>query len=174
MRDKITRPVAAVLTAGMLLVGGAFALSEGDSLISLKYLNNTIIPGIVSQGATVEQGKLDQAYADALNKLEQVDQATPHGNRKGLYSAYFTARQYKSGDKIQLETGSGLLMIEGSATITHNGTVIDVTKGAAVSSGVQAETGHRYLVAEDTTAQVVCGSAVTKVGVQGVYSETRK
>ena len=169
MKHKITRPVAGVLAAGMLMVGGAVALSQDDSLISLQYLKQIIMPDVVSQGVSVEKEKLDQVYEDALAKLDQVDKETVAGEGTGLYSEDFCSQDYQRGDQFRLETGSGFLMLAGSATLSHDGTVIDITEGEAVSSGSQLQELHRYLVAEDTAAQVLADSGLMRAGVQGRY-----
>ena len=169
MKHKITRPVVGVLAAGMLLVGGAVALSQDDSLISLQYLKQIIMPDVVSQGVSVEKEKLDQVYEDALAKLDQVEKETVAGEGTGLYSEDFCSQDYQRGDQFRLETGSGFLMLAGSATLSHDGTVIDITEGEAVSSGSQLQKLHRYLVAEDTAAQVLADSGLMRAGVQGRY-----
>lgn len=170
MKHDMTRPVAAMLATGMLLVGGAVALSQGDSLISLKYLKQTIMPQVVAQGVTVEKEKLDQAYEDALVELDRVDRETVAGEHAGLYSEDFRSRDYQRGDQFRLETGSGFLMLAGTATLSHDGTVIDIAEGTAVSSGSQLQPNHRYLVAENTAAQVLAGSGLVRAGVQGNYN----
>lgn len=54
--------------------------------------------------------------------------------------------------------------------MTHNGAVVDVTTGEAVSSGSKLAAGHRYLVAEDTTARFSVQSGAADLGLEGSYS----
>lgn len=170
MKHKMTRPVAAMLLAGTLLVGGAVAtLSQGDSLISLSYLKQTIMPSVVSQGVAAEKEVLDATYNSALDDLEEADQETAAGSPGSRHSDDFRSRDYQRKDQLKLKTGSGVLMQAGSAAITHNGTVVNVTQGTTVASGSQLKAGHRYLVAENTAAVVTGNSGLVKMGVQGYY-----
>ena len=63
------------LTAAVLacaaLTGAALALSTGDSLSSLSYLNDTYIPTVVAQGTKAADEKLIQAYQAASQKLDE-------------------------------------------------------------------------------------------------------
>lgn len=170
MKHKMTRPAAAVVLAGVLLVGGAVAaLSEGDSLISLSYLKQTIMPNVVSKGTAAEQNALNDTYNEALEALDKADQETVAGSAGGLHSEDLRSRDYQRDDRLQLETGSGVLMLGGVATVSHDGTVIDITKGSPISSGSVLQEGHRYLVAEDTQAVVTGTSGLVQLGVQGFY-----
>lgn len=172
MKRPWMRCAAAVLGAGLLLTGAALALDQGDSLISLSYLNKTYIPTLVAQGAEEDGERMEQAYDAALEKLDKLE-AVPDGTQEGLYSADFSARDFQRGDHIQLKTGSGFLMLSGRAVVSHNGAVIDVTLGKALGSGSALTAGHRYLVAEDTQALLVMQSGLVRLGLQGGYDWTR-
>lgn len=50
-------------------------------------------------------------------------------------------------------------MLEGTASVTHNGVLVDVTEGTEVASGSRLTAGHRYLAGEDTTVQAQVISA---------------
>lgn len=166
------------VTAGVLvlLACGAYALSSGDSLISLSYLKNTFIPSAVEQGTTAANEKLQQTYDEAKSTLDALQQqylgqgsgSTPSGS----YSATLQPRDWKGGDKLELTTGSGLFVFSGTATVTHTGAFIDVTEGSEVSSGSRLTEGHRYLVGEDTSAAVSVSSGAAQMGVQGNYAYT--
>ncbi len=172
MKRPFMRRAAAVLGAGMLLTGAALALEQGDSLISLSYLNKIFIPTIVGQGVEKEKDMLEQVYDTALEELDRVEVHTG-GEEKGFYSADFGAKAFRRGDHIQLETGSGFYLHSGQAVVSHDGAVIDVTQGAAVDSGSTLMAGHRYLVGEDTQALVVMKSGLVRAGVQGNYDWTQ-
>ena len=64
------------VTAGVLvlLACGAYALSSGDSLISLSYLKNTFIPSAVERGTTAANEKLQQTYDEAKSTLDALQQ----------------------------------------------------------------------------------------------------
>lgn len=168
MKRHFARWGAAALAVGLLVTGAALALSQGDSLISLSYINETYIPAVVAQGAAAADEKLTQTYESALGQLD--------GGSGGLgssYSADFQSRSFTRGDTVTLGTGSGFLMLAGQAVWSHNGAVIDVTAGQTVASGAALVSGHRYLVGEDTTAQVVVRSGLAKGGIQGSFTWTK-
>lgn len=164
------------VTAGVLLVlaCGAYALSSGDSLISLSYLNNTVIPSAVNQGTTAANQKLQEAYDQAKSTLDALQQGYlgQSTGTSGSYSATFQPREWKGGDKVELTTGSGLFVLSGTAVVTHNGAFIDVTEGSEIASGSRLTAGHRYLTGEDTTASVSVSSGAAQMGVQGSYTYT--
>lgn len=116
MKKKVLR---LAVTAGVLLVlaCGAYALSSGDSLISLSYLNNTVIPSAVSQGTTAANQKLQEAYDQAKNTLDALQQGYlgQSTGTSGSYSTSFQPREWKGGDKVELTTGSGLFVLSGTA-----------------------------------------------------------
>lgn len=166
---RITRITAAALAVGLVATGTALALANGDSLISLSYLNSTYIPSVVAQGANSADQKLTQTYESAVQVLEK----SGYTNSNGSYSETFQSRDFTRGDKINLSTGSGFLMLSGKAVLSHSGTVIDVTEGQAVASGSFLAVGHRYLVGEDTSAQVQIKTGLGQGGIQGNYTWTK-
>lgn len=169
MKRPFTRGGLAAIAIGVLLTGAAFALGQGDSLISLSYLERTYIPTVVAQGTDVMDQKMTQAYDAAMQKLEQAGSQGGTG-QSGFYSEDFSQKSYARGDRITLGSGSGFLMISGRAAVSHSGVVVDVTLGETVSTGSELEAGHRYLVAEDTYATVSIRSGLAKAGIQGGYS----
>ncbi len=169
MRGRLVRWGLAA-GAALLLAGAAVAASQGDSLISLSYLTKTFIPSLVAQGDGVYQEKMEQTYNDAINQMELPAGAV--SGTLGSYSADMRQREFGRGDVIDLETGSSFLMLSGQAALTHSGAVIDVTAGQAVASGAALETGHRYLVGENTAAQITVRSGYAAGGIEGSYKRT--
>lgn len=173
MKKKI---LSLALTACILLVlaCGAYALSSGDSLISLSYLKDTFMPVALEQGEQAAGGKLQETYDAAKSTLDALQQEYlgQDPDSAGSYSAALQPRSWAEGDQVELSCGSGLLMLSGAATVTHDGAFIDVTEGAEVSSGSRLSAGHRYLAGEDTTAVVAVISGAAQMGVQGSYVYT--
>lgn len=163
MKHKKLAAVAGALALTVALAGGALALSGGDSLVSLSYLQNTFLPSAQTQLEQAATKPLQDAYDQAVSKLEG-------GTGGGLYSDTLESRTFTQGDVVGLSTGSGFLPLAGAAQVTHSGVVIDVTDGALVASGARLTAGHRYLVGEDTTAQVTVASGVMYLGIQGSYT----
>lgn len=163
------------VTAGVLilLACGAYALSSGDSLISLSYLNNTFVPSAVEQGTTAANEKLQETYDEAKRTLDALQQeylGQGSSASSGNYSTSLKPQNWKSGDTLELTTGSGLFVFSGTATVTHNGAFIDVTEGSEIASGSRLTEGHRYLTGEDTSAVISVGSGAAQMGIQGSYT----
>ena len=172
MKKKLRRLLAAALCLAVLACG-AYALSSGDSLISLNYLTQTFLPKAVSQGETAANQKLQETYDAAKSQLDQVQQelvSQATGSSGALYSADLRPRDWSEGQTVSLPTGAGFLLTEGSAQVTHGGAVVDVTQGSTVASGTRLTAGHRYVVGEDTTAQVTVLSGAARLGLQGSYT----
>ena len=168
MRKTAIR-LATALGVLLLLACGALALSSGDSLISLSYLKSTFLTDAVAKGEAAAGAKLQETYdaakstLDALQKVYLGQSAGTSGN----YSGSLQPRMWGEGDRLELYTGSGVLMLAGTATVTHNGAFIDVTAGAEVASGAKLSANHRYLAGEDTTAQLTVRSGAAHLGVLG-------
>lgn len=163
MKHKKLTAAAGALALTAVLAGSAWALSGGDSLVSLSYLKNTFLPSAQTQLDQAATKPLQDAYDQALAKLEGSQGG-------GLYSETLNSRTFTQGDAISLPTGSGFLSVAGSAQVTHNGVVVDVTSGTEIASGARLTAGHRYLVGESTTAQVTVTSGVMYLGLQGSYT----
>ena len=166
MKHKKILAVAGALALTAALAGGALALSGGDSLVSLSYLKNTFLPSAQTQLEQTATQPLQEAYDEAVAKLQGGEGGS------GLYSDNLSSRTFTQGDVIGLPTGSGFLSISGSAQVSHNGVVVDVTDGREVASGARLTVGHRYLVGENTTAQVTVTSGIMYLGLQGSYTFT--
>lgn len=168
---KLLRPAALVL-ALVLLAGGAYAAVSGDSLVSLSYLTQSFLPQAAQAGTQAANSALDQTYQDALSALDQARGEVLGGapGETGLVSAALQPRDWFDGQDIGLSTGSGVLLLQGTATVVHNGAVVDVTDGTEVPSGGRLAANHRYLVGEDTAAKVTILSGWASMGVQGSYA----
>ena len=171
------KTLAAVCSAALLvsMACGVYALTGEDSLVSLSYITDIFIPKTVEKGMEQAKETLQETYENARDDLEEVnadlmEQAT--GSR-GAYSTDLHPRDLYSGDILTVETGAGVLMYDGYAYVSHDGAVIDITEGTEVPNGGDLVSGHRYLVGEDTLADVVVLSGLARVGVQGGYELDR-
>lgn len=158
-----------------LLACSAYGLTTEDSLISLNYLTQWFMPEAVRTGETAAQETLRDIYDEAKESLDAVQKdlmVQAIGSEEGLYSAVLSDREWSDGDMLELSTGAGFKMGEGTAVVTHNGIVVDVTDGKEIPAGTRLVKNHRYLVGEDTTAQVFVLSGAARLGVQGHYAAT--
>lgn len=167
---KYLRPVGWILVFGLLAVG-AYAAASEDSLISLSYLQSAFFPKAVQAGEERANQILQETYDRAKAQLDAVHSGdgTVSGSG-GNYSDTLQRRQWTDSQAITLSTGSGVLMLEGSASLAHNGVVVDVTAGTEVVSGAVLVKNHRYLVGENTAATVTVRSGQAALGVQGSYA----
>lgn len=167
------RPLAAACAAALLIsmACGVYALSAEDSFISLSYITDIFIPDAVEQGNEKAADTLLKTYDNAAEELEELKQdfmieATGSINP---YSPDFRPREMYSGDILSVETGAGVMLYAGSARVSHNGAFVDVTDGTEIPNGGELVSGHRYLVGEDTFADVVILSGLARVGIEGGY-----
>lgn len=168
---RYLRPLGLML-AFVLLTAGAYAAASGDSLISLSYLRETFFPKAVQAGEEAADKALQETYDQEKAELDALRGAQAGtGGGSGWYSDTLERRIWTDGQTISAPTGSGFLLMEGSAVLTHDGAVVDVTAGTETASGAALTVGHRYLVGEGTAAVVTVRSGKAAIGVQGSYSQ---
>lgn len=168
---KYLRPLGLAL-AFVLLTTLAYAAASGDSVISLSYLRDTFFPQAVQTGAEAGDKLLQQTYDREKARLDASLGGSGGSVGTGSFSDTLGSRDWTDGQIITLPTGSGFLMLDGSATLVHTGAVVDVTAGAEVPSGAALAKNHRYLVGENTDAAVTVRSGEAALGVQGSYTLT--
>ena len=168
---KYLRPLACVLVVAAL-GAGAYAAVSGDGPVSLSYLTDTFMPQAARAGMDAAYGMLEDTYDQAKQRLDQAHGMIQDGKgeQAGLYSQTLQRREWYEGQTVGLGTGSVILLLEGSASVSHNGAVVDVTDGTELASGASLSPNHRYLVGEDTMAYFTVQSGYAAMGVQGAYT----
>mgnify|MGYP002545292443 CR=1 FL=1 len=149
------------LSAGLAAIVWAAAAGGGadDPLASLSYLNGTF---------TAAVDKRVDAALDASDAL--LRERAENGETAGSAALWQEVR-LKEGDALQGVTGTGALLLAGSAQVIYaSGAVVDVTTGTTVTSGSALTASHRYLVAEETTAVFTVTSKTAVVDYQGPYA----
>lgn len=170
MKKAVGLACAIVILVGMAC--GAYALSEGDSLITLSYLTQIFVPDAVEQGTKKGTEMLQESYNSAIDSLDQVqselmEQAT---GGEGLYSADLHLRECSEGDRFILPTGCGFILYNGTVGVEYSGAVVNVNTGEEVASGSLLQSNHRYLIAENTAASFIVLSGAAQIGIQGGYT----
>ena len=158
MKKKFLLPAFCLLVPLVLMVSALAAGDLSDPLASLSYLT-----GIFTQ--TVEE-RVEE-------KLDDSDEALLSGDLKdtvGSTAVTWTETRLKEGDVLTGTTGTSVLVLAGGAKVTFSGAVVDVTTGTAVSSGSALTVNHRYLVAEDTSADFTVSTKTAVVDYQGDYA----
>ena len=151
------------LAAACLGTGAALAAeagSEGDPLITLSYLNETVLPKLMGD----VQASADAKQAELTEQFRQAAQG-------GSGSASYTVVTLNPGQRPNLDLGSEVLLRVGSASAyaAVNPALVDVTTGGNLSSGEQLVQNHLY-VATMTDHSVTAGGGTVKVLVRGGYS----
>lgn len=170
---------AKILAAGTLtvclLAGVGYAMTPEDSLVSLSYLTEKFLPLAQKKGEEAGGNKLQQSYDNGKKALDAVQNELLEniGGKSDLKTgASLAPVNWSDGALVELPTGSSLLMGEGTAVVSHNGALVDVTAGKEVHTGTRLQKQHRYLVGEETKAVVEIMSGAATMGVQGPYHNT--
>ncbi len=155
------------LLLALCLTNTVQALESGDSLISRSYLENTY-QQVLSKAMEVE---LHRVYLTLLQ--EQTAQLTALRNQyvkpTATTSGNLSPKEFSLGQSLVLESGSLIAPVQGVLAISQEGTVIDLTSGTELTKGL-LQSGHQYLVAEDSKATVAVQSSSAQLGVQGLYT----
>lgn len=157
--------VCFVAMTSLLLV----AWGEEDSLISKSYLES-LLPYVqtrVSNGVSVQ---LDEVYDEKMAEIQQALRDVAY-----LKEQFQSEKQSMStelctyGQEITLSEGNLLTVSQGIWFLSTSGVVIDVTTGTQVGDGV-LETGHSYLVAENSRGTVLLQESSGTATVLGAYT----
>jgi len=150
---------AAVLASGSL---------SGETLITKSYVDSTVKENILTEA----QKKIDDAAKAGYDQAAAQIGGGSGGVTTGKdYHASFRDRRFKEGDTVAVPAGSGFLLLAGEVTLNcPTGKVIDVSSSWPQTRGGLHQ-GHRYLVTEDTTAQLTVTSPTAVLSLEG-YSTT--
>lgn len=168
------RAAVLLLTAAALVSGAAVWAAGGESLITKSYIDNTYIPSVVETAAQKVADGTDKSYQAALSALNGKHSGyLSLAGGESSYAAAMTELRLKKGDTVTLSTGSGGMLLAGSAKLTVSGTaVVDVTAGQTAAAGTDLVSRHRYLAGEGSAAIFTVTSDTAVVSVEGYYSQT--
>lgn len=147
--------VLALFFALTVLAGVVFAAGgdSSDPLISLSYLQGTFRDKVDRSVDNKLDSSDKAAYAQAESALRAAISAA-EASVGGNVADTFTERRLKQGDILSGATGLQVIVLAGNVTAQFSsGAVVDVTAGSEIQSGAALTANHRYLVAEDTSAQ---------------------
>ena len=147
--------VLALFFALTVLAGVVFAAGgdSSDPLISLSYLQGTFRDKVDRSVDSKLDTSDKAAYAQAESALRAAISAA-EANVGGNVADTFAERRLKQGDILSGATGLQVIVLAGNVTAQFSsGAVVDVTAGSEIQSGAALTANHRYLVAEDTSAQ---------------------
>ena len=160
---SVVLALAAVLSCATIAWAGA----QGDTLITLSYLNGTYLAGLKTTVAHAVERACQPIYDAALAKAGQASGSGTSSGGVWLTSDAPVAGAGVYGHQITLATGSGLVWMDGMAAVS-GGVLVDATVGAEVPVGGGLAAGHRYLAGE--TAQVVVSSQSAQWMIEGQWA----
>lgn len=161
----ISLALVLLLAAGAATALAASAGSAEDPLISLSYITDTYIPGILNKA----KAAVASALAPVRDRLSGG--ALPGAGGEQAVSGDFKAYLISSGGGVRLRTGGSAVLLSGEATLQIDaGAVVDVTNGVEARSGALAK-NTRLLGAEDCSAFLDAGTGAV-IAVSGNASIT--
>lgn len=166
--------VLALFFALTVLAGVVFAAGgdSSDPLISLSYLQGTFRDKVDRSVDSKLDTSDKAAYAQAESALRAAISAA-EANVGGNVADTFTERRLKQGDILSGATGLQVIVLAGNVTAQFSsGAVVDVTAGSEIQSGAALTANHRYLVAEDTSAQFTVVGKTAVVSYCGPFALT--
>ena len=168
MKKKRFFITVCLLLSVLVVSAGAAAGSSSDPLISLSYLEDTF------------WGTLNEKIDERLDKSDRQlsSGVSADKNKSDLqFAADWTESRLKAQDTLRGFTGTNILVLAGGMHVSFpSGAVVDVTTGSEIASGSALQVNHRYMVAEDTTADFIVTTKTAVVDYQGNhefdYSDT--
>ncbi|MDE7220414.1 MAG: S-layer homology domain-containing protein [Oscillospiraceae bacterium] len=145
----------AALIAGLLLCLATLTAAggnAGDPLISRSYLEETFFHTLEDS----VNSRLDQADAEVRANAGQDNPQLPDGEARDIRE-----HMLKRGDVLSGGTGMSVTLLGGEVRLNvSGGGVVDVTEGTEVPDGTLLQTGHRYIVAENASADFTVAAPV--------------
>lgn len=167
------KKAAAILLAGTILVSCGAVVAAGDqSLVSKSYVDGTFTTQALEQVSKRAEAQMSTAYNQALSDLNSKHNTylSQAGSGSGgtSSSSGLNDLRFKKGDVLTLSSGSGVMLLAGSATAS-GGALIDTTSGTVVSSGSGLTARHRCLAGE-TAVAVTVTSDTAVLCLEGNYT----
>lgn len=172
-RKKWTVLVSALaLTA--LCAGAAWAAGgdENDPLVTLSYLEQTVLPDVVNQVETksvIRQVELEKALEEQIDQYKR--EISSLVNSGGGSSASYTLVTLTSGQTMALDVGCEVLLRIGSVKVNAatSPALIDISTGGSINNGASLTANHLYM-ATISDRTLTPTSATVKLLVRGGYS----
>ena len=174
-RKKRVVLAAAVCLAALCVAGAAAADpgSQGDPLVTLSYLTDTLTPSLLKEVDTAVADR-EKALTDKLQTAidaysQEVSDAMAESGKGGNQDTY-TPVTIPAGGTMSLTAGSEVILCSGSALCSAPAApgLVDTTAGSALDSGSALALNHLYAVpGEGRSIQTSAGAEVL---VRGGYA----
>jgi len=142
--------LASAMALTALCVGAALAANgdENDPLVTLSYLEKTVLPGVVEEVEEATEPKLDElekALADQIAVYEQEMKSLAGSASVG--SASYTLVTLTKDQTMYLDVGCELMLRVGSATVNAatSPALIDIATGGTINNGTSLTKNHLYM-----------------------------
>ena len=175
MKNLKRRALPALLALTLLLGTGVAVASGGskkDPLVTLSYLEDTVIPEILdllSDETKSVTKELKTDLSDQIKDYEKEMEALVSGTNVG--SETYVLVTLTKGQTLELDVGCELMLRVGTATVSAatSPALIDVTTGGSNASGSSLEKNHLYMATIADRAIVPTADTV-KLLVRGGYT----
>ncbi|OUN23945.1 hypothetical protein B5G34_02355 [Flavonifractor sp. An82] len=166
------KKAASILLAGAILVSGGAVVTASESLVSKSYVDGTFTTQALEQVSKRAEEEMSASYNQALNELNSKHSSylSQVGGSTGgtSVSSGLSDRRLKKGDVLTLSSGSGVMLLAGSASAS-GGVLVDTTAGTTVAAGGGLTARHRCLAGE-TAAAVTITSDTAVLSLEGSYT----
>lgn len=152
MKNFKRRALPALLALTLLLGTGAAVASGGDKndpLVTLSYLEDTVIPEILAKLTTSTKSVNKDLKADLAAQIDiyesDMKQLLKSGSEVG--SDTYVLVTLSAGQTMALDVGCEMMLRVGSVTVNAATApaLIDITTGGTITSGASLEKNHLYM-----------------------------
>lgn len=179
MKKKIAWKIPALVLSMVLFCTGVAMASGGtqeDPLVTVSYLEQTVIPHLLEYSRTQTEQRvqqLEQVFSDHIGQYrdEVEDLVSQYDAGAGQSSGTYTLVTLNKKQGLALEVGCELMLRVGTAKITANTNpaLIDISTGGTLERGKALTKNHLYMAT--IADRVLTPTADTvKVLVRGGYT----
>lgn len=152
MKNFKRRALPALLSLTLLLGTGAAVASGGDKkdpLVTLSYLEDTVIPEILSKLTTSTKSVNKDLKADLAAQIDvyesDMKQLLKSGTAEG--SDTYVLVTLSAGQTMALDVGCEMMLRVGSITVNAATApaLIDITTGGTINAGASLVKNHLYM-----------------------------
>jgi hypothetical protein len=176
MKNFKRRALPALLALTLLLGTGAALATGGnktDPLITLSYLEDTVVPEILAKLNTDTKNLNKDLKADLAAQIDvyesDMEQLLKAGSATG--SDTYVLITLSKGQSMALDVGCEMMLRVGTVTVNAatSPALIDVTTGGSINSGASLEKNHLYMstIPDRTLAST---TETAKLLVRGGYT----
>ncbi len=153
----------ATIAVGAVIVGASQG-TQTDPLVSRSYIDQVVLPGILSQ----VDGLMDEREEDLVAELEDVvrqqvedlqDELVDGDWEAPEHAANFEMTTLSAGHTLTAAAGCEIVVRGEGVTLasTAPSSLLDLTDGTTLSNGAPLVVNHLYLVVGDGTAIATAG-----------------